>query len=64
MQRQMFAAGGAAGLRPIPQGNMGLPNLPEGVRNNMGYMAMGGSVPPMMPPAQGIMSAAPPQMMP
>ena len=68
----MFAAGGAAGLSPIPQGNMGLPNLPEGVRNNMGYMAMGGSVPPMMPPAQGmipppaqgIMSAAPPQMMP
>ena len=64
MQRQMFAAGGAAGLRPIPQGNMGLPNLPEGVRNNMGYMAMGGSVPPMMPPAQGIMSAAPPGMRP
>ena len=64
MQRQMFAAGGAAGLRPIPQGNMGLPNLPQGVRNNMGYMAMGGSVPPMMPPAQGIMSAAPPGMRP
>ena len=64
MQRQMFAGGGAAGLRPIPQGNMGLPNLPEGVRNNMGYMAMGGSVPPMMPPPQGIMSAAPMGMRP
>ena len=77
MQRQMFAAGGAAGLSPIPQGNMGLPNLPEGVRNNMGYMAMGGSVPPMQPPVymanggpppmmppEGIMSAAPPGMPP
>jgi len=59
MQRQMFAGGGAAGLKPIPEGNMGLPNLPEGVRNNMGYMAMGGD--PMMMPAaaQGIMATAP-----
>jgi hypothetical protein len=59
MQRQMFAGGGAAGLKPIPAGNMGLPNLPEGVRNNMGYMAMGGD--PMMMPeaAQGIMGTAP-----
>ena len=76
MQRQMFARGGAPGLSPIPQGNMGLPNLPEGVRNNMGYMAMGGSVPPMQPPVymanggppmmppEGIMSAAPPGMTP
>ena len=55
----MFAGGGAAGLKPIPAGNMGLPNLPEGVRNNMGYMAMGGD--PMMMPeaAQGIMGTAP-----
>ena len=59
MGRQMFRNGGAAGLRPIPAGNMGLPNLPEGVRNNMGYMAMGGD--PMMMPeaAQGIMATAP-----
>jgi hypothetical protein len=59
MQRQMFAGGGAAGLKPIPPGNQGLPNLPEGVRNNMGYMAMGGD--PMMMPeaAQGIMATAP-----
>jgi len=55
----MFRNGGAAGLKPIPAGNMGLPNLPEGARNNMGYMAMGGD--PMMMPeaAQGIMSTAP-----
>jgi len=59
MGRQMFRNGGAAGLKPIPEGNMGLPNLPEGVRNNMGYMAMGGD--PMMMPeaAQGIMATAP-----
>src|SRR5210317_800742 len=59
MQRQMFAGGGAAGLKPIPAGNQGLPNLPENVRNNMGYMAMGGD--PMMMPeaAQGIMATAP-----
>ena len=59
MGRQMFRNGGAAGLKPIPAGNMGLPNLPEGVRNNMGYMAMGGD--PMMMPeaAQGIMATAP-----
>jgi hypothetical protein len=59
MQRQMFAGGGAAGLKPIPAGNRGLPNLPENVRNNMGYMAEGGD--PMMMPeaAQGIMATAP-----
>jgi hypothetical protein len=59
MQRQMFAGGGAAGLKPIPAGNQGLPNLPENVRNNMGYMAEGGD--PMMMPeaAQGIMATAP-----
>ena len=59
MGRQMFRNGGAAGLKPIPAGNMGLPNLPENVRNNMGYMAMGGD--PMMMPeaAQGIMATAP-----
>ena len=56
MQRQMFAGGGAAGLKPIPAGNQGLPNLPENVRNNMGYMAEGGD--PMMM-SEGIMSTAP-----
>lgn len=46
MGRQMFRNGGAAGLNPIPAGNMG-------------YMAMGGD--PMMMPeaAQGIMATAP-----
>ena len=65
MQRQMFAAGGAAGLRPIPEGNMGLPNLPVDVRNNMGYMANGGSVPPegIMGTAPAMMGAPPPEMM-
>ena len=43
LARQMFAAGGAA-LKPIPAGNAGLPNLPESVRNNMGYMQYGGAV--------------------
>ena len=65
MQRQMFAAGGAAGLSPIPEGNMGLPNLPVDVRNNMGYMANGGSVPPegIMGTAPAMMGAPPPEMM-
>lgn len=29
-------------LKPIPAGNKGLPNLPEEVRNKMGYMKKGG----------------------
>ena len=29
-------------LKPIPEGNKGLPNLPVGVRNEMGYMQAGG----------------------
>ena len=32
----------AGGLMAIPQGNKGLPNLPQSVRNNMGYMEAGG----------------------
>ena len=32
----------AGGLTSIPQGNKGLPNLPQSVRNNMGYMQAGG----------------------
>jgi hypothetical protein len=34
--------GGA--LKPIPKDNKGLPNLPEKVRNNMGYMEKGGEM--------------------
>jgi len=37
---QMMNGGGA--LKPIPAGNKGLSKLPEGVRNNMGFMNMGG----------------------
>tara|TARA_R100001015_G_C4628982_1_gene189470 strand:+ start:2605 stop:2787 length:183 start_codon:yes stop_codon:yes gene_type:complete len=29
-------------LKPIPQDNKGLPNLPKKVRNQMGFMQMGG----------------------
>lgn len=35
-----MAEGGA--LKPIPEDNKGLPNLPEDVRNEMGYMQAGG----------------------
>ena len=35
-----FKEGGA--LKPIPEDNKGLPNLPEDVRNEMGYMQAGG----------------------
>ena len=31
-------------LKPIPEDNKGLPNLPEEVRNDMGYFADGGNV--------------------
>jgi hypothetical protein len=31
-------------LKPIPQGNKGLPKLPEKVRNRMGYMDSGGFI--------------------
>ena len=40
--RRMFQAGGAADLKPIPEGNKGLPKLPKAVRNNIGFMADGG----------------------
>jgi len=29
-------------LKPIPEDNKGLPNLPKKVRNQMGFMQMGG----------------------
>ena len=31
-------------LKPIPEGNKGLPNLPKDVRNKMGFMQEGGTV--------------------
>ena len=34
--------GGGDTLKPIPEGNKGLPNLPVGVRKEMGYMQAGG----------------------
>ena len=37
---QMMENGGE--LKPVPEGNKGLSKLPEGVRNNMGFMNMGG----------------------
>ena len=40
--RRMFGGGGAANLKPIPEGNKGLPKLPKAVRNKMGFMADGG----------------------
>ena len=38
------AEGGEVSLKPIPEGNKGLPKLPKKVRNKMGFMAKGGSV--------------------
>tara|TARA_R100000734_G_scaffold170_1_gene204 strand:- start:687 stop:908 length:222 start_codon:yes stop_codon:yes gene_type:complete len=32
------------GLKSVPAGNKGLGKLPEGVRNKMGYKAMGGKI--------------------
>ena len=29
-------------LKPIPEGNKGLPKLPKEVRNNMGFLKEGG----------------------
>ena len=40
---QKFSAGGEV-LKPIPEDNKGLPNLPKEVRNKMGYMKDGGMV--------------------
>ena len=37
-----FSGGGE--LKPIPEGNKGLPNLPKDVRNKMGFMQEGGAV--------------------
>ena len=41
--RTLFKEGGP--LKPIPEDNKGLPNLPEAVRNKMGFMKSGGSFP-------------------
>lgn len=40
----MYSGGGK--LKPIPEGNKGLPKLPKEVRNRMGYMNNGGGVNP------------------
>jgi hypothetical protein len=36
--------GGGKVLKPVPEGNKGLPNLPKKVRNKMGFMKKGGLV--------------------
>lgn len=41
--KALFKEGGP--LKPIPEDNKGLPNLPEAVRNKMGFMKSGGSFP-------------------
>jgi len=41
--KTLFKEGGP--LKPIPEDNKGLPNLPEDVRNKMGFMKSGGSFP-------------------
>lgn len=40
---QKLEAGGKV-LKPVPEGNKGLPNLPKKVRNKMGFMKKGGIV--------------------
>ena len=40
---QKLEAGGKV-LKPIPEGNKGLPNLPKKVRNKTGFMKKGGIV--------------------
>ena len=40
---QKLEAGGKV-LKPIPEENKGLPNLPKKVRNKMGFMKKGGIV--------------------
>ena len=42
MKMKSYKAGG--GLKSVPDGNKGLGKLPEGVRNKMGYKAMGGKM--------------------
>ena len=37
-------ANGGSALKPIPADNKGLPNLPQDVRNKMGFMQKGGAV--------------------
>ena len=42
MGRRMGYASGT--LKPIPEGNKGLPKLPKKVRNKMGFLKSGGKV--------------------
>ena len=46
MYQHNYATGGSVtdNLKPIPSDHKGLPNLPESVRNNMGFMKRGGMV--------------------
>ncbi len=40
-------------LKPIPEGNKGLPKLPKEVRNNMGFLKEGGMVKDKRSPFMG-----------
>ena len=42
--KRVQAKDGGPKLKPIPEDNKGLPNLPEKVRNDMGYFAEGGEI--------------------
>ena len=47
-KKMMYGTGGSkkygkgGSLKPVPSDNKGLPKLSKTVRNNMGYMGMGG----------------------
>jgi hypothetical protein len=41
---KLKSGGSVKKLKPIPEGNKGLPKLPKAVRNKMGYMKKGGFV--------------------
>jgi len=43
MQEPMMAASGGP-LKPVPEGNKGLGKLPQGVRNQIGFMSGGGAM--------------------
>ncbi len=40
-------------LKPVPEGNKGLPKLPKEVRNNMGFLKKGGMVKDKRSPFMG-----------
>ena len=49
-KRAMYKDGS---LKPIPEGNEGLPKLPKEVRNNMGFLKEGGMVKDKRSPFMG-----------